>query len=67
MEHKYDDIIDMEHHTSRNHHRMTMQQRAAQFSAFSALTGYEDAIDETKKITDVLYDIDGCVGTDCEE
>lgn len=48
----YDDIITLPHHTSRKHPQMTMQDRAAQFSPFSALTGYEDAIEETGRLTD---------------
>ncbi len=47
----YDDIINLPHHVSKNHSRMSVQNRAAQFSPFSALTGYDDAINETKRIT----------------
>lgn len=43
----YEDIINLEHPTSRRHPRMSMHDRAAQFSPFAALTGYDDAIDET--------------------
>ena len=42
----YDDIIDMEHHVSKAHPQMSMYDRAAQFSPFAALTGYEDAVKE---------------------
>lgn len=55
---KYDDIIHLEHHQSSVHARMTMEDRAAQFSPFSALTGYEDAIDEAKRITDTKVELD---------
>ena len=48
----YEDIINLPHHTSKNHPKMSIQNRAAQFSPFSALTGYEDAINETKRITE---------------
>ena len=48
----YDDIINLPHHVSKNHPRMSIQNRASQFSPFSALTGYEDAITETKRITE---------------
>ncbi len=44
--HEYDDIIDMEHHQSKKHPRMAMYKRAAQFAPFSALTGYEEAVQE---------------------
>lgn len=40
----YDDIIDLPHPVSKNHARMSMYQRAAQFMPFAALAGYEDAI-----------------------
>ncbi len=39
---KYDDIINLPHHVSNIPHRMSIHDRAAQFSPFSALTGYED-------------------------
>ena len=50
--HDYDDIIDLPHPTSERHPRMPMDSRAAQFSPFAALTGYEDVIDETARLTD---------------
>ena len=50
--HDYDDIIDLPHHTSERHPRMPMPSRAAQFSPFAALTGYEDVIEETARLTD---------------
>lgn len=43
---KYDDIINLPHHVSTEHPRMSMSDRAAQFSPFAALTGYDDAIRE---------------------
>lgn len=48
----YSDIINLPHHVSHNHPQMSMHDRAAQFSPFAALTGYEDAIDETARLTD---------------
>ena len=50
---KYDDIIDLPRPKSA-HEPMPMSDRAAQFSPFAALTGYEDAIDETARLTDEL-------------
>ena len=47
----YDDIIDLPHPTSERHPRMPMANRAAQFSPFAALTGYEDAVQETARQT----------------
>ena len=45
----YEDIINLPHHVSRTHPHMTLKERAAQFSPFAALTGYEDAIDKTRR------------------
>ena len=35
--HRYDDIIEMEHHKSMKHRHMPSADRAAQFSPFAAL------------------------------
>ena len=48
-EHKYDDIINLPHPVSAKHSRMALIDRAAQFSPFAALTGYEKALEETKE------------------
>lgn len=48
----YDDIIDLPHPTSVKHPRMSMADRAAQFSPFAALVGHGDAIRETARFTD---------------
>ena len=60
----YDDMISLPHHTSKKHPRMSLQDRAAQFSPFAALTGYEDAIEETGRLTDtrmILEEFDTAV------
>ena len=49
---KYGDIIHLPHPVSEKHPRMPMQDRAAQFSPFAALTGYEEAIYETGRLTE---------------
>jgi hypothetical protein len=49
---KYDDIINLPHPTSAKHPRMSLYDRAAQFSPFAALTGHEDAIEETARVHD---------------
>lgn len=49
MNNKYDDIINLEHHISKNHKQMSMENRASQFSPFSALEGYEASIIETTR------------------
>lgn len=49
---KYKGIIDLPHHVSTVHKPMPMINRAAQFSPFAALTGYDDQIAETSRLTD---------------
>ena len=48
----YDDIIHLPHPTSKKHPRMSMEERAAQFSPFAALTGFGGVIQETGRLTD---------------
>ena len=48
----YDDIINLPHPNSAKHPRMSMIDRAAQFSPFAALTGHGAAIEETARLTD---------------
>ena len=48
----YDDIINLSHPTSTKHPRMSMIDRAAQFSPFAALVGHGAAIQETARLTD---------------
>lgn len=50
--HRYDDMIDLEHPISRTHPRMSVQDRAAQFAPFAALTGHAAAIHETARHTE---------------
>lgn len=52
MKGKYNDIIDLPHHVSTKRPRMSMQDRAAQFSPFAALTGYDAAVKEAARLTD---------------
>lgn len=52
QDHKYDDMIDFPHPSFARHPRMAMIDRAAQFSPFAALTGYEDAVKETARLTE---------------
>ena len=49
--HKYDDIINLPHFESTRRAGMPMRDRAAQFSPFAALTGYEDVIEESGRLT----------------
>ena len=56
--HRYDDIINLPHHTSSVHPQMPIEKRAAQFSPFEALTGYGDAVAETARWTDRRVQLD---------
>ena len=48
---KYGDIINLPRPASKRHPPMPLAKRAAQFSPFAALTGYEDAVRESARIT----------------
>lgn len=54
MNDNFDDIRELPHHTSKRHPRMAMLNRAAQFAPFAALTGHDDAIQETARETEVF-------------
>ncbi|MGN0163104.1 MAG: hypothetical protein ACI4EA_05920 [Candidatus Ornithomonoglobus sp.] len=56
--HRYDDIINLPHHVSNTHSRMSVLDRAAQFAPFAALTGYGSAVDETTRLTDERLELD---------
>ena len=55
---KYDDIINLPHHVSQKHRRMSLLDRAAQFAPFAALSGYEEAVKETRRLTDKKRELD---------
>lgn len=55
---RYDDIINLPHHTSKIHKPMSMESRAAQFAPFAALSSYGDAVKETARLTDKEIIID---------
>lgn len=50
----YKDIIDLPHHKSEGRKQMSRYDRAAQFAPFAALSGYDDVIAETGRLTDDL-------------
>ena len=54
----YDDILHLPHHVSEKHPPMSQLDRAAQFSPFAALTGYEAAVKETARLTDRRIELD---------
>lgn len=47
----YEDIVNMQYPFSTRHPRMSAEGRAAQFAPFSALTGHDEAIAETARLT----------------
>lgn len=57
MSSPYEDILHLPHYTSPNRKRMSLHDRAAQFSPFAALTGYDAAIRETARLTDAQIDL----------
>ena len=54
---RYDDIINHPHHQSATRPHMSNHDRAAQFSPFAALTGYEDAVAEAARLTDTKIEL----------
>ncbi|HOG02081.1 MAG TPA: hypothetical protein PKW41_12110 [Clostridia bacterium] len=54
----YDDIISLPRHVSATRPHMAVADRAAQFSPFAALTGYDAAIKETARLTDERIELD---------
>ncbi len=57
-ENKYADIIALPHHISASRKHMSLYERAAQFSPFAALTGHDEALQETARLTDGKPDLD---------
>ena len=55
---RYDDLLDLPHHVSVVHPHMSLYDRAAQFAPFKALTGYEDDVEETARLTDERMELD---------
>ncbi len=54
----YDDIINLPHYQSKKRPHMSLHDRAAQFSPFAALTGHDEAIRETARLTDKRIELD---------
>lgn len=57
-EQKYADIFHMPHHVSTKRPQMSQRDRAAQFAPFAALTGHDEAIKETARLTDEKIELD---------
>ena len=56
--HRYDDIIDLPRPVSTRRSRMTNYDRAAQFAPFAALTGFDETIEETARLTDTRIELE---------
>ncbi|WP_295727999.1 hypothetical protein [uncultured Muribaculum sp.] len=60
MPERYNTIIDMPHHVSATHPKMSMENRAAQFAPFAALTGHDELIRDIARANQEEYDaLDG--------
>lgn len=60
---KYDDIINLPHPVSKKHPQMSIEARSAQFAPFASLTGYDEVIRETVRLTNERINIDESVKT----
>ena len=58
--HPYADILHLPHHQAANRKHMSMHDRAAQFSPFAALTGFDGVIAETGRLTDHRIELSKC-------
>jgi len=65
--HQYDDIINLQHHVSSNREHMSILDRAAQFSPFAAVVGYDGAIKETARLTNHRIELDEAEKTILDE
>lgn len=54
----YDEFLNLPHHVSSDLPHMSMQNRAAQFASFAALTGFESIIKETCRQTAHRIELD---------
>ena len=54
----YEDIINLPHHISKKYPRMSLEARSAQFAPFAALTGYDEILIETARLTNARIELD---------
>lgn len=54
---KYNDIINLPHHVSKKYPQMSIEARSAQFAPFAALTGYDEEVKETGRLTNNKIEI----------
>ena len=56
--HRYDDMLRLPRHQSATRPHMPVSDRAAQFSPFAALTGYDETVRETARLTKDRIELD---------
>lgn len=56
-QHPYEDIIHLSRPVSKRHGKMPLLDRAAQFSPFAALTGFEEGLEEIARKTSVRIEL----------
>lgn len=66
-EHQYEDIIHLPHHQSAKRPHMSNYDRAAQFSPFAALTGYDAAVKESARLTEDKLELDDDTRAELDE
>ena len=58
MNKNYDDIINLPHYVSKKRPQMSIEARSAQFAPFAALTGYDEQVKETARLTDKRIELE---------
>ena len=58
MNRNYDDIINLPHYVSKKRPQMSIEARSAQFAPFAALTGYDEQVKETARLTDKKIELE---------
>jgi len=58
MNNNYDDIINLPHYVSKKRPQMSIEARSAQFAPFAALTGYDERVKETARLTDKKIELE---------
>lgn len=53
----YEDIINIHRHISKTHPQASMADRAARFSPFAAISGYEEMVKEAARVTEERIEI----------
>ncbi|MCR5120742.1 MAG: hypothetical protein K6B44_14120 [Lachnospiraceae bacterium] len=54
----YSDIIDHPHYRSKTRKPMSMENRAAQFAPFAALSGFDESVRETERLTEQRIELE---------